>query len=101
EVAQQIVKLVDKNAPFGLYHASSEGACTWYEFAAAIFQLTGTQAKLERARPGEFAAKVARPKYSVLENAALKRLGLNVFTDWRKGLEQYLAGKKQSAVSTQ
>jgi dTDP-4-dehydrorhamnose reductase len=101
EVAQQIVTLLKRNAEFGLYHATSEGACTWYEFAKATFEITGTNVKLERARPGEFAVKVARPKYSVLENAALKRQGLNVFSDWRTGLERYLATRKQPALSSQ
>ena len=49
--------------------------------------------QLEPARPGEFSAKVRRPKYSVLENAALKRKGLNLFRDWRQGLQAYLASR--------
>jgi dTDP-4-dehydrorhamnose reductase len=48
------------------------------------------QVRLEPAAPGEFAAKVARPKYSVLENAALKNKGFNLMRDWREGLENYL-----------
>ena len=49
------------------------------------------------ARPGEFPIKVARPKYSVLENQALKSKSLNVFTHWKEGLESYLARRAQSA----
>jgi dTDP-4-dehydrorhamnose reductase len=40
---------------------------------------------------------VARPKYSVLENKALKSKSLNVFTHWEEGLEKYLARRTQSA----
>lgn len=89
EVARQLVVL-SRSSDYGLYHATSEGGCSWYEFAQAIFQLSGARVKLEPARPGEFPAKVARPKYSVLENAALKRSSRNIFVHWRKGLEQYL-----------
>ncbi len=89
EVARQLVVL-SRTSDYGLYHATSEGGCSWYEFAQAIFQLSGARVKLEPARPGEFPAKVARPKYSVLENAALKRSSRNIFVHWRKGLEQYL-----------
>jgi dTDP-4-dehydrorhamnose reductase len=48
---------------------------------------------LEKARPGEFPAKVPRPKYSVLDNHALKAAQLNVFTDWRDGLDGYLRAR--------
>jgi hypothetical protein len=33
----------------------------------------------------------------VLENQALKRKSLNVFTHWQEGLENYLARRAQSA----
>lgn len=92
EIARQVVA-VSATPEYGLYHATTEGSCSWHEFAQAIFELTGTRVKLEPARPGEFSAKVRRPKYSVLENAALKRKGLNVFHHWRQGLEAYLASR--------
>ena len=97
QIAQQVVAL-SKTADYGLYHATTEGSCSWYEFAAAIFELTGTKVRLERARPGEFPAKVPRPKYSVLENAALKGRSLNLFTHWREGLENYLAARAQTRM---
>jgi dTDP-4-dehydrorhamnose reductase len=96
QIARQLVEL-SKTSNYGLYHATAEGSCSWYEFAAAIFELTGTRVRLERARPGEFPAKVARPKYSVLENAALKAKSLNVFTHWREGLQDYLARREAPA----
>jgi dTDP-4-dehydrorhamnose reductase len=92
EIGKQVAKVI-ATREYGLYHATAEGSCSWYEFAKAIFELTGTSVKLEPALPGEFSAKVRRPKYSVLENAALKRKGLNVFSHWKKGLEAYLASR--------
>lgn len=98
EAARQLVVL-SRTSDYGLYHATSEGGCSWYEFAKAIFELSGVKVKLEPARPGEFPAKVARPKYSVLENAALKRGSRNVFQHWKKGLEQYLLRDRQPVAS--
>jgi dTDP-4-dehydrorhamnose reductase len=98
EVARQLVVL-SRTSEYGLYHATSEGGCSWYEFAQAIFELSGTKVRLEAARPGEFPAKVARPKYSVLDNAALKGSGRNVFQHWRKGLEGYLLRDRQRTVT--
>jgi len=98
QIAQQIVAL-SRSKHYGLYHGTAEGSCSWYEFAREIFRATGAAICLERASPGEFPAKVPRPKYSVLENRALKNLTLNVFSDWRSGLEDYLNSRTQSAVA--
>jgi dTDP-4-dehydrorhamnose reductase len=95
DIAGQLVALAGTRH-YGLYHATAEGSCSWYEFAEAIFNLSGTKVRLERARPGEFPAKVPRPKYSVLENQALKRKSLNVFTNWQDGLARYLAQRQKS-----
>ena len=94
EISRQLVAL-GGTSEYGLYHATAEGGCSWYEFARSIFDLTGTHVRLERARPGEFPAKVARPKYSVLENHALKTKSLNLFGHWQAGLQNYLAHRIQ------
>jgi dTDP-4-dehydrorhamnose reductase len=98
EIAQQLMVL-SRTSEYGLYHATAEGSCSWYEFARAIFDLTATRVRLERAKPGEFPAKVPRPKYSVLENASLKTRSLNVFGDWRQGLENYLAQRETATIA--
>lgn len=92
QIAKQLVALSRCEA-YGLYHGTTEGSCSWYEFAREIFQSTGTTVRLEKAEPGEFPAKVQRPRYSVLENQALKRIGLNRYTDWRQGLSDYLEAR--------
>jgi dTDP-4-dehydrorhamnose reductase len=97
QIARQLVVL-SKSSEYGLFHATAEGSCSWFEFAAAIFELTRTDVRLEPARPGEFPAKVPRPKYSVLENRALKSKSLNVFTHWKDGLKDYLARRAQRAL---
>ena len=89
DAARQIVALTS-TSHWGLYHAVSLQGCSWYEFARAIFELTGTPANLHAAAPGEFPAKVPRPADSRLENAALAALGINRMPHWKAGLERYL-----------
>jgi dTDP-4-dehydrorhamnose reductase len=96
QIAQQLIAL-SRSEKYGLYHGTAEGSCSWYEFAREIFQAAGTKVRLEKADPGEFPTKVQRPKYSVLENRALKACGINVFTDWRQGLEGYLNSRAELA----
>jgi dTDP-4-dehydrorhamnose reductase len=89
DLARQIVELSVCDT-YGLYHATAEGSCSWYEFAREIFSAAGVHVILEAATPGEFPAKVRRPHYSVLENRELKKQGLNIFKPWQDGLTRYL-----------
>jgi len=97
ELAQQIVAL-SRSDCFGLYHATAEGSCSWFEFARAIFSNTCASVNLKVAAPDEFAGKVPRPRYSVLENRGLKLRGLNVFRPWQEGLREYLGIPRSCAV---
>jgi dTDP-4-dehydrorhamnose reductase len=99
ELAQQI-SILSRSDSYGLYHATAEGSCSWYEFAREIFQITGTRVNLKVAGANEFPLKVARPKYSVLENRALKSHSLNIFKPWQEGLRNYL-GQRVKPLSAQ
>jgi dTDP-4-dehydrorhamnose reductase len=89
DLAEQMVVL-SRSDHYGLYHATAEGRCSWFEFAKEIFALTNTSVVLNVAGPDEFPAKVPRPKYSVLENNALKAHGLNTLKPWQAALREYL-----------
>ena len=94
DISRQIVALSRSDA-YGLYHATAEGSCSWHSFAREIFDRTSTKVNLRVAGPNEFPIKVPRPKYSVLENSGLKRLGLNRFRTWQEGLEEYFSASGQ------
>ncbi len=89
ELARQIVALSPSDC-YGLYHATAEGGCSWYMFAREIFSITNAAVTLNVASADEFAAKVPRPKYSVLENRELKARRLNVLKSWQDGVREYL-----------
>jgi dTDP-4-dehydrorhamnose reductase len=75
---------------YGLYHMSSEGECSWYEFAGAIFDLLNFKTPLEPCSVKDFPASVRRPHYSVMENRKLKKLGLNQMKHWKDSLKVFL-----------
>jgi dTDP-4-dehydrorhamnose reductase len=87
--AAQIVKLAEAGLS-GLFHATPQGQCSWYEFAEVIFRFTQTPVKLSRASAADFPAKVARPRYSVLDNKALREAGLDIMPAWTQCLRDYL-----------
>lgn len=80
---------------FGLYHLSSEGQCSWYEFTKHIFECAGVKASLSPCKTTDFFSPVKRPAYSVLSKAKLRSIGLSIPT-WQDALPRYLkerAGK--------
>jgi dTDP-4-dehydrorhamnose reductase len=88
-LAVQLAELLP-TTHYGLFHATSEGACTWYEFARAVFEIAGVSADLSPTTSALYKAPALRPRYSVLENKRLKDLGLNRMLDWRAALAEYL-----------
>jgi len=92
DLASQIEVLL-QTEDYGLFHASSEGRCSWFDFAGAIFELTSLDANLEPTTREFHKTPAIRPPFSVLENSRLKQLGLNTMRPWREGLVDYLKEK--------
>jgi dTDP-4-dehydrorhamnose reductase len=80
---------------YGLYHVTNADACTWHEFARAIFELAGVPADLTAIPSREYAAAARRPAYSVLAGRALAAAGVPPPRPWRDALAAYLAERKQ------
>lgn len=94
DLAHQIKHLLTTNH-YGLYHATNQGQCTWYEFATEIFQLSGLSPTLIPITSAEFAARARRPAYSVLDNARLRQHGLDLMRPWREALTDYLQERER------
>lgn len=94
DVAGQVLELI-QCSEYGVYHLTSQGSCSWYEFASKIFELTDIHVRLSKANSNEFPTKVNRPKYSVLENKALQSIQLDIMPHWTVCLKRYLQNKKE------
>jgi dTDP-4-dehydrorhamnose reductase len=98
ELAGAIVRLLDAGAPAGIYHGTNSGRASWYEFARAVFELSGLDP--ERIRATESAAFVRpapRPAFSVLGHDAWSRVGLAAPRPWREALAEAI---DRGALST-
>lgn len=93
DLAEKIGNLVQTDA-YGLYHATSAGACSWYEFTVKIFEVTGIKANLQPTNSADFKTKAKRPPYSVLDNANLRKQGFADFRPWKDALAEYLEMRK-------
>lgn len=89
DIAKLLPALI-KNELSGIVHLTSEGSCSWHEFASTIFQLTNTKVEVNKVDSSFFPSKTPRPKYSVLENASLKNRGIASLPHWKDALQNYL-----------
>ncbi|MDD8026863.1 MAG: dTDP-4-dehydrorhamnose reductase [Acidobacteriota bacterium] len=89
ELARNVLALIGTEA-FGLYHLTSRGGCSWFEFARGIFELAETEANLIPVGSAEYGAKARRPAYSLLDDGKARRLGLLGCSDWKTALAGYL-----------
>jgi len=97
ELARKVAQLIGTEA-FGLYHVTNNGSCTWFEFAQAIFELSGVKADLQPTTSAAFGAPARRPAYSVMRHQKLESLGLDDMPLWKESLRRYLAARAQASV---
>jgi dTDP-4-dehydrorhamnose reductase len=90
DLADAVVNVVQMGK-YGLYQITSGGSTSWFEFAHAIFELTGISANLSPTTSQEFAAAARRPGYSVMDNLELVAAGVTPPRQWREALATYLA----------
>jgi dTDP-4-dehydrorhamnose reductase len=88
-VAQQIKVLID-NGREGVYHATSEGYCSRYEWAKYFLDRMEIKTPVVPCASKDYPTPAVRPVNSILENRQLKREGLNVMPNWQKDLDLFI-----------
>ena len=91
DLAAKLCELVLAQPPFGTYHVTAAGACSWYAFAQEIFDLAGLEVDLTPQSTAAASLRARRPAYSVLANDALASCGISQIRPWAEGLGAYLA----------
>ena len=97
ELAEVILELVqcyrqEGDLPWGIYHCSSAGVCTWYDFALEIFAqgaaagLLSKQPKVNRLTTAQYPTPASRPAYSVMDCSKLEALLGRHLSLWQMGL---------------
>ncbi|HVW97745.1 MAG TPA: dTDP-4-dehydrorhamnose reductase [Mucilaginibacter sp.] len=71
---------------YGMYHYSNEGVTSWFDFARAIFDLSGSNVKAIPVRTDEYITKAKRPAYSVMDKSKVKRTFNIEIPYWRDSL---------------
>lgn len=89
DIARVIADLLAKGGE-GTFHASAEGAVSWYDVALEILRTAGRALEVKPVSTAEYGAKAPRPAYSVLDNGKLRASGVTSIGDWRARLAEHL-----------
>jgi dTDP-4-dehydrorhamnose reductase len=75
----------------GMYHYSNEGRISWYEFALAIKEITGSSCPVQPIPTSQYPTPAKRPRFSLLDKSHIKATyGVNV-PDWKESLSICIA----------
>jgi dTDP-4-dehydrorhamnose reductase len=76
---------------YGIYHATSQGVCSWFDFARAIVRAAGMDDSLVAPVATSASDRLAsRPRNSRLAAGHLQQQGLPLLPSWQEGLRCYL-----------
>ncbi|WP_318708923.1 dTDP-4-dehydrorhamnose reductase [Candidatus Acetatifactor stercoripullorum] len=75
---------------YGVYHATNEGVCSWYEFACEIFRKAKVQVNVIPVSTEEYGAKAPRPHNSRMSKEKLTENGFERLPSWQDALERFL-----------
>jgi dTDP-4-dehydrorhamnose reductase len=75
---------------YGTVHLVNEGACSWYELAAAVFEGAGMEVDLAPQPSSAIDRPAPRPAWSVLDSTHATATGVGPLPHWRDGLARLL-----------
>ena len=95
DLAETIVQIISSGQwHAGIYHYSNEGVISWYEFAVAIKELSGSVCKVNPIPTSQYPTPAKRPAYSVLDKTKIQSVFNLPIKDWKESLEICLSRLK-------
>lgn len=82
------ITIGEKNFMAGVYHYSNEGACSWYDFAHAIMQKSGTACTVKAIESKDYPTAAIRPYYSILNKTKIKTIFDIEIPHWEDSLQR-------------
>ncbi len=93
DLSQLLCDLIETKK-YGVFHATNEGVCSWYEFAKEIFKQTNMHVIVNPITTDEYLktklVQARRPLNSRLSKKSLDDAGFKRLPDWKDALKRYL-----------
>lgn len=94
DLAQCILHIVtnstsnNANWHAGIYHYSNQGRISWYDFAVAIKELTGSACTVSAIPSSQFPTPAKRPSFSLLDTNKIQQTFNCTIPEWKASLKQ-------------
>ena len=75
---------------YGIYHATNEGFCSWYDFACEIFKAANMDVDVTAVDSNAFPVKAKRPKNSRMSKDKLTQNGFDKMPTWQDATQRYI-----------
>jgi dTDP-4-dehydrorhamnose reductase len=75
----------------GIYHYSNEGKISWYEFAQAIKEITGSKSVVHPIETAQYPTPARRPHYSLLNKEKIKSTYAVAVPEWHESLQKCIS----------
>jgi len=74
---------------YGIYHATNEGSCSWYDFAKEIFHQFNLNVKINPITTNQFPTQAKRPQNSRLSQQKLINADFTPLPPWQEALKNW------------
>jgi len=97
DLAKVILKIIEKNIPYGIYHVTDLGEISWWDFAVEIKKqgieqgvITNSACAVNPCATADYPTPAKRPSYSVLSKEKIQNaLGISL-PDWKESLRVFM-----------
>lgn len=91
DLAVLLAKMI-RTDKYGVYHATNDGFCSWYDFTLEIFNLAGIDVSVKAIKTEEYPTAAVRPKNSRMSKNSLTEAGFDLLPTWQDALERFVTG---------
>lgn len=88
DLSKLLIDMVEKNKT-GLFNATNQGYCSWYEFAKYIFEINNKDIIVDPILTKDYKTIAKRPLNSRLSKKKLELEGLDRLPDWKDATKRY------------
>jgi len=85
DAAREIWKIILEQKPYGIYHVTNSGYCSWYEFALKILEYSSLKTEIKPVKHTEFKMKANRPLWTPLTS----KKGIKL-RNWEEALKDFI-----------
>jgi dTDP-4-dehydrorhamnose reductase len=89
DLSSLIVDMIETDK-YGIYHATNEGECSWYEFSKEIFKQANIKINVKPVSTSQYPTRAKRPHNSTLSKQSIVKNGFKPLSPWQDAVKRYL-----------